>query len=301
MRTLPRKRLTEGFRRLEAEVELAADGDYRFGSAGEFSVRVASSLEDRLAAWRLAYDVYRGKEYAAPDPQELWYSVHDALPETVTVLVERSGELIGAVTVIPDSPLGLPADRVFPAETSALRQSGGVLAEAVSLVQGGVGERAGMVVAARLCEFTCLVAERLLGASDLVITVNPRHERYYRRVMLFERRGEEVPCDKVSGALAVFLTLNFKDMDLYVRTADLIGGPRTIYRRFMKPEEAAEVADHLAGQRSSLSTSALREYFLYRRNLFRGLAPQARAWLKGRYTRRNRRHRSGTRELEAVR
>jgi hypothetical protein len=300
MNARPRQRLTECLRCLEKEADLAAGGGCRFGPAGEFSVRVASSIEDRLAAWALAYRVYREKEYAEPNPQRLWYSIHDALPETVTVLVERKAEgcgleaegttaspattipasppalglqpsasaaLIGAVTVVPDSPLGLPADAVFPEETRRLRDTGARLAEAVSLVQGGLSERAGMLVAAKLCEFTCLVAQRLLDATDLVITVNPRHENYYRRVMLFGRRGSEAACDKVSGAPAVFLTLNFTEMQRHIERTELPDAPRTIYRRFMKPGEAGAVAAALSRQHRPLDEGALRRYFVEERQL----------------------------------
>jgi hypothetical protein len=164
--------------------------------------------------------------------------------------------------VVPDSPLGLPADKVFPEETGRLRASGAKLAEAVSLVQGRLSERAGMLVAAKLCEFTCLAAGRLLGATDLVITVNPRHESYYRRVMLFDRRGAEAPCDKVSGAPAVFLTLNFAEMQRHIERTELPEAPRTIYRRFMKPAAAGAAAAHLGRQRRPLDEAALRRYFV---------------------------------------
>lgn len=142
-----------------------------------------------------------------------------------------------------------------------MRAEGRRLAEAVSLVQGNLSERSGMLVAARLCELTCIVAQRLLGATDLVITVNPRHENYYRRVMLFEKRGGEAACDKVSGAPAVFLTLNFAEMQRHIERTELPEAPKTIYRRFMKPAEAGAVAHHLARQRRPLDEAALRKYF----------------------------------------
>jgi hypothetical protein len=284
-------------------------GGYRFGPSGEFSVRLASTTEDRWAAWALAYRVYREKGYAEPNPQGLWYSIHDALPGTVTVLVERQettghrlqdaglrlsdhedpkpdaqgpepAVLIGAVTVVPDSPIGLPADKVFPEETGRLRASGAKLAEAVSLVQGNLSDRAGMLVAAKLCEFTCLVAERLLGATDLVITVNPRHESYYRRVMLFERCGAEAPCDKVSGAPAVFLSLNFTEMQRHIERSDLPGAPKTIYRRFMKSGEAEAAAATLRRQMRPLDEAPLRRFFQEERPLLGQATPEGRAHIQ---------------------
>ncbi len=323
-RTAPRTRLTECLSALVKRLDddLGTESVHRFGPGGEFQVRVATSAEDRRRAWALAYRVYLEKEYAAPNPQGLWYSLHDALPETVTVLVERtavegggakvdggrlkvegrgsqaastlhlppstvvpdpspstlkpqpSTSVIGAVTIVPDSRIGLPADATFPQETARMRAEGRRLAEAVSLVQAGVSERTGMPVVAKLCELTCLVARRVLGATDLVITVNPRHEDYYRRVMLFERRGGEAGCDKVRGAPAVFLTLSLADMARYIADAREPGAPRTIYRRFMPEEESAELAGRIGAGRRPLDEAALRRYFAVERALLSD-APQA--------------------------
>ena len=134
-----RKRLTECLQSLSPDAEPDPVEACRFGPAGEFTVRLAAGIEDRLRAWALAYRVYLEKEYARPNDQRLWYSLHDALPEALTVMIEKNSELIGAVTVVPDSPLGLPADEIFPAETAAMRRGGSRLAEAVSLVQEKIG------------------------------------------------------------------------------------------------------------------------------------------------------------------
>ena len=61
----------------------------RFGPAGEFGIRLAESSEDRRRAWALAYRVYLEKEYAKPNPQELWYSIFDALPQTGIRCLQR--------------------------------------------------------------------------------------------------------------------------------------------------------------------------------------------------------------------
>jgi hypothetical protein len=280
MNVQPRNRLTECLRFIEKEVELGATGDYRFGPGDEFTVRVASSTEDRLKAWALAYRVYREKEYAPPNPQGLWYSLHDALPDTVTLLVEQGQEPIAAVTDVPDSPLGLPADRTFPEETARMRAEGRRMFEAVSLVQASLSERTGIMVVAKLHELLCLVGGELLGCTDLICTVNPRHEAYYRKLMLFEKRGGEAACDKVSGAPAVFLTLNMADVRRHVERAELPDAPKTIYRRFMKPGEAAAVAARFRSQMRPLDEAALRRFFVEERQLMAQTTPEQRAHLQ---------------------
>ena len=274
MNAQPRHRLPECLRLLENQRGFDAEGDCRFGPEDEFCVRLATSAEDRRRAWALAYRVYLEKGYAQPNAQELWYSVHDALPNTLTILVERGDELIGAGTDVPDSPRGLPADAVFPEEMRRLRAEGRRLFEAVSLVQGAVSERTGILVVAKLHEMLCLVGERLLGGTDLVCTVNPRHEAYYRRLMLFERRGGETSCGKVSGAPAVFLTLNMADVRQHVERAGLPDAPKSIYRRFIGPAQAQAVAERLRRQHRPLDEAAIRRFFVHERPLLNQVSPE---------------------------
>jgi hypothetical protein len=63
----------------------------------------------RRAAYRLVYELYLEKEYALPHPSKMWLSIFDALPETATLVVKRGDGVVGAVTVVFDSDIGLPA------------------------------------------------------------------------------------------------------------------------------------------------------------------------------------------------
>jgi hypothetical protein len=255
-----------------------------FGSGDEYSVSVASSAADRCRCWRLVYEVYRRKEYAGHDPARLWYSIFDALPETVTLMVERQGELVGSVTVIPDSPLGLPVDATFPAESFALRLAGQRAAEVCGLVQSAPSERSGVRVVRRLCELAVLVAGRALECSDMLITVNPRHEGFYTKLMLFERRGRVVDCDRVSGAPAVCLHLNLAEAGRHVERAKLPGAPANLYRRFMPADRARGIAERIRRAVRPMDEASLRRYFVEDRPLIPSAPRNARHYLEERYS-----------------
>ena len=107
------------------------DDPYIFGSCGDCEIRVASSIEDRRRAWELVYRIYAEKGYAENDSQGLWYGIHDALPETTTFIVEREGEVVSALSVVFDSPLGLPSDNLYGPELDLMRGQGRRLCEIV--------------------------------------------------------------------------------------------------------------------------------------------------------------------------
>jgi hypothetical protein len=98
--------------------------------------------------------------------------------------------------------------------------------------------------------------------------------------MLFERCGAEAPCDKVSGAPAVFLSLNFTEMQRHIERSDLPGAPKTIYRRFMKSGEAEAAAATLRRQMRPLDEAPLRRFFQEERPLLGQATPEGRAHIQ---------------------
>jgi len=299
-------RITEVLRTLQQNTSGPQRISHRFGRRGEFGIRVASTIEDRLAAWRLAYRVYRREGYAPQHHSGLWYSIFDALPQTVTCTAEQDRRTIGAITLVPDSPLGLPAEETFPEEVAALRAAGARMAESVALVQDCQAERAGARVVNKLLELTCLVPARVLKCTHMICTVNPRHARYYTRLMRFRQRGGLRNCARVSAAPAVFLVLAMRDVRRHVLQARKPGTRRTLYRSFISEDQSEALASEIRRRHRPLAPAELRTYFAEQRRLLQELATPSLQHLARQYpgydfeTIIRSERENGTRELEAV-
>ncbi len=267
-------RLTEVLRRIEHD--LGVPPRYCFGESGEYEVRVAASEDDRRRAWGLAYRVYRRKEYAPLDTSGLWYGLHDVLPETTTFLAEREGRAVAALTVVFDSPLGLPAEDLYRREMDRLRAAGRRPCELVSLVSAVPVLRRGAEVTRHLFKLAYLTARRLEAADDFVITVNPRHVRFYERVLLFERLGGERDYGKVGGAPAVLLRLDLVTAERRYRLRYGEGGD-SFYSFFVNPVSERRILRMLRRARNVLGESALRRLFVEDRRLLERASPAARA------------------------
>ena len=304
-------KLSQRLKALEGTPDVASpgyEGPESAGAAAAYRIRVANDLASRQSAYGLIYRLYLEKEYARPHPSRLWMSIHDAQPDTVTLLAEKrlvegggwkvegadldssasalpSSTLhlppssavvpVGALTVVFDSPLGLPADGLFGAELDALRERGRRLAEIVSL---GIAEETavGSDLLVRLFNLAYLVARRIRGATDFVITVNPRHAGFYRRKLLFVEAGPERAYDRVGGAPAVLCSIPLS-------TPDRIGESerhRTIYRLWIpKSGEAGAVAE-LSEELRPMSEAELRHFLSVRPELLAGESPERRAALE---------------------
>ena len=174
---------------------------------GLCKVRVANRLELRQKSYKLLYDLYFEMGVAPKNGHGLWLSIHDALPETTTFIAENDqGGIEGALTVVFDSPIGLPADGLYKKEIDKLRDPGRRICEFVSL---GVKKKGKNSIKYLACLFYCafLHAWHRENSTVLVITVHSRFENFYCGRIAFERIGPERTYAKVNFAPTVFLKL----------------------------------------------------------------------------------------------
>lgn len=238
----------------------------RFGQFGEFSLELAATPEQRLICWRLVHEEYLAKGYVHEDAIGLRYTEHDALPGTGTFLIRNGETPIGTVSVFPDSPLGLPADELYWDEISSLRAKGRTVAEIGRLAVAAdyAGDRK---VLMKLVEVPCLYASSVLNATDVVITMNPKHRSFYERMMLFDALGGEKPFDSVCGAMAVLLRMDLAHQRELIRQArgetesSNRRLSRTVYRVFRGEAERNRFADLVRKLRRPLPTEFLRRIF----------------------------------------
>ena len=223
-----------------------------------YQIRVANNLESRQEAYQHVYSLYLQKGYAKPNPSSMWFTLFDALPETTTLIVERAGQLVGALTVVFDSPLGLPAESLYEGELNTLRVTGRRLTEFVSLGVNGGDARA----LVKLFNLAYLLSYRLSNATDIMITVNPRHVRYYEKMLFFQKVGVERSYGKVSGAPAVLLRLNMALAEERIRFEHSPAGhgsptSRSLYKFFYSELEEPELVASLATARCPMSKEEL--------------------------------------------
>lgn len=236
-----------------------------FGRKNEYTLKVAGNIEDRLKAWALTYEMYVSRGYTKPSDQKLWYSLFDALPETTTFLAERDSQPIGTLTVVPDSHLGLPADTIFSEQLDQLRSRGRSMCELVSLACLAEG-MAGTEIVKHLFKLVYLSARMNDGATDFVITVNPKHAFFYERVLLMNRLGDEVAYAKVEGHAAVLYHLDLLEAPRrYQEQFGKLSGGRNLHRFFL--ESAQELAAWVSQSRAPLEDNDLRHYFCEARPL----------------------------------
>ena len=202
------------------------------------TLRAADAGGDRSSANVLVHKMYatRGYKSSAAAPQN---------SDGVTLIASDHGETVGTISVGFDSVNGLLADDLFRDELSQLRLQGRRVCEFTKLAMDHVVKS--KRVLASLFHAAYIWAHLRLGFHDVVIEVNPRHVRYYQRMLGFTVLGPERLNRRVD-APAVLMRLDFAHARLQIERfagKPELGSERSLYPHFFSAKEEAGIVARL--------------------------------------------------------
>ncbi|MCM8776263.1 MAG: PilZ domain-containing protein [Candidatus Omnitrophica bacterium] len=150
--------------------------------------RNAETLADLEAAYHLVYREYVHRGYCLPSPAQMHYSFYCLLPQSRTFLLEKDGKLLSTLSLIADTPCGLPMESIYAEEVAKIRRPGRYLSEVSLLALDRPAFNARTFSLTNFMKFTCILllfkymfdSARHMGVTDLLISVHPKHELLYR-------------------------------------------------------------------------------------------------------------------------
>lgn len=223
----------------EAPAEpLAADAPY-------LKIRAASSSGQRSSASILVNRMYSAQGYlSAVQPGS------EQPPHQMTLTANERGQAIGTLTIGFDNPGGLLADDLFKPELDGLRTAGRRMCEFTKLAVDSTVQARSERALASMFHVAYIYAHRIHRFTDLVIEVNPKHVKYYERMLWFKAIGPEKLNRRVN-APAVLLKLDFSH--LQQKVGEFTGGQgrraieRSLYAYAFSVEEEAAIVGRLYG------------------------------------------------------
>lgn len=181
-------------------------------SPPEIDVYIATQRHELASAYQLVYESYLTRGYVAPHASQMVYRVVNGLPSSRTaVAVDRQQRVIGTVTIVGDNTLGLPMEAIYPEEVQALRAQGRSVAETSGLaVQMGRKQSSAVVFALTrfAVQYMCW-----RGYHDMLFTINPRHRRFYERLIGATPIGGCRPHEIVQGNPALAYRVDLQRID----------------------------------------------------------------------------------------
>lgn len=205
-----------------------------------FKIRAASSAGRRSSANILIDRRYAWRGYRTK-PVEL-----EPGSERITLVASDQDATVGTMSVGFDCEKGLLAEELFPDEVRSLRESGHRICEFTRLAMDSVlGSKR---VLASLFHVAYIYAYRVKLCDSLLIEVNPRHVRYYERILGFELMGSQRINRRVE-APAVLLRLNFvhteQQIAMFGGRPQMSATERSLYPYSFSVEEEAGIVGRL--------------------------------------------------------
>ena len=207
-----------------------------------FQIRMADSAGRRSDASILINRMYATRGYRSAGLPER------AAPSRITLVASEHDATIGTITIGFDSPTGLLVEDLFAAETQELRRAGRTVCEFTKLAMDSVVRSTRVL--ATLFHVAFIYSHRIMGASDLLIEVNPRHTAYYKRMLGFEVITPARLNHRVN-APAVLMRLDFTHAHAQIAqfggTLKPVVPARSLYPYFFSPADEAGISGRLQG------------------------------------------------------
>lgn len=210
------------------------------------SVQIARTQEDLEAAYALLHRSYVAAGLSDENPWGVRLNVFSFLPETTVVVVKFEGEVIGTVSLIRDSRLGLLTDSHFLAENNVLRSEKARLVEVSALAVDRQFRQHGHAISFLMMKYIYWYARFWMHGTHFVCCVANRAGDFYRSLFSFTQIGGSVNYSAVNSATGIYMQMplsaehadNF--VRLYSRKRDSMSSffLYTIDNRFLYPERS---------------------------------------------------------------
>ena len=207
----------------------------------EFRIRLANTQERRESASILINKMYSWRGYGNS-------SLIEDEPNRITLIAsDNDKEVIGTISVGLDSPsLGLFADDMYHEELEELRGQGRKLCEYNRLAMDPRIKN--KRVLASLFHIAFLYPWGIFGCTDGVLEVNPRHVRFYERLLGFKQIGPERVCPRVN-APSILLRSDFAYASDQIKKLGglmhLAEGEKSLYPYFFNTADADGILGRL--------------------------------------------------------
>ena len=179
--------------------------------SSRLELKIAETQEELEACFAVLHDAYVDSGFMKPDPSGMRVTIYHALPTTTTLCAKYDGEVVGTISLIRESALGVPLQKIF--DLNSVREKEGLIAEVSALAVHRRFRKTGGSILFPLMKFMYEYCTTFFDTRHLVIAVNPSHIEMYESLLFFKRLTANMveSYDFVNGAPAIGATLDLKE------------------------------------------------------------------------------------------
>jgi hypothetical protein len=189
----------------------------KYSSKHLISYRIAETEKEVIQALNLLQKTYKEIDVVDDSKQTIRVNKYNILPSSTIFIAVRQGEVIGTVTQVLDTVIGLPIDG--HSDISRLRETGEKICEISGLAVKKEWRNSNVFIP--LVTFAKEYIKNKVGAKYTVIVVNKKASLFYKAVFLFEA---------LEGVGRKYKNLNdYSAMSFYVDNLEVYDEYKVIY------------------------------------------------------------------------
>lgn len=146
-------------------------------------IRVARTAPELEAAYRILHDSYVEMGYMNPEASGMRITKYFALPTTTTLIAVLNEEVIGTLSIIQRTKMGLPMENLAAIDSLVKGESA---AEVSSLAVSAKYRHAGGAVFLPLCKYFYQYTRQYLGIKKIFIATTQEWAKFYEAFLLFD-------------------------------------------------------------------------------------------------------------------
>ncbi len=185
-----------------------------YESPPQLSFRIAQTQEELEQAYRILHDCYVEQRFMLPSPTGLRITKYFAMPTTTTLIACWNNEVVGTMSIIRKSPLGLPMEQAF--KIGKVEEGGYSVAEVSSLAIDKKFRSHRGSLFLPLCRYFYRYVRDSMKIDRAVIAVDPAWRDFYMGILGFRDLEKRVVdnYDFANGAPAIGLWLDIPSLAL---------------------------------------------------------------------------------------
>jgi hypothetical protein len=152
----------------------------------QIQIRPAEGCSDVKAALSFVYETYAGQGKIRPNPARLHVTKHNAQPASTIFVAQHADRVVGTTNLVPDSPLGLPADGLQSELLDRLRAQGLKICEIGGAACDIALRGSGLALYLYRAAFQAAVRA---GFDRVVMSVQPKGALVLQALMVCQRVG----------------------------------------------------------------------------------------------------------------
>ncbi len=174
-----------------------------------YTFKIAETKEELEEAFKILHDAYVDIGFMSPHDSGMRVTVYHAIPQTTTVIAKYKEDVIGTVSIIRESPLGLPLDEDFDVSKVIKNSKNRAEISALAIHKKFRGNSGAVLLG--LVKYICNYCTRYLEVDAVQIATSPARRDFYEALLSFEIVEDKIIKDNlVNGQEMMSLYLSKK-------------------------------------------------------------------------------------------